>query len=476
MKLKFKFLITTFVLFLLLLNSLCFATNSNSEIMLISDTNQTQKTDTSDLYSDLYIADESEYEIKDTINGNSFISVDTLNITPNSNGGIIQGNLFVTADNVNIKSDVIYSDTEKDELGNPVISINKYSTVSGNVFVMADKFILEPGCQINGDLYICANEVYLEQKSKINGNIFVCANIFELNSDVGESVYATTSSFDMKYFGFISRDLYLSAEETILNGWIYRDSFITAKNIVTQDKFINQGNFTIKDANNLTFSGEILGYAKINSKNINFKNKDNDKNLTCKIAGNLSYSSNQEIQVPEGIVLKEISYSNYNSIEDSKNILSTILDYVLNLIGMLILAHVLYVLIHKFAPKYLDKISNITVLGLLKYLGIGLGFLILFPIVSILLLITSVGSILGIILLLIYIILLLLAKPMFIISVATFAKNKYAKKLNTYLYILLIDVILSLITLIPYIEFIISMLVSLIGFGILITNSILRKK
>ncbi len=125
MKLKFKFLITAFVLSLLLLNSFCFATDS--EIMLISDTNQIQETDTRN--SDIYIDNKSEYEIKNTINGNSFIAVDTFTINPNSNGGIIQGNLFVTADTAYIKSDVTYSDTEKDNLGNPVITINKYSSV-----------------------------------------------------------------------------------------------------------------------------------------------------------------------------------------------------------------------------------------------------------------------------------------------------------------------------------------------------------
>ena len=340
---------------------------------------------------------------------------------------------------------------------------------------MADKFVLEPGSQINGDLYVCANEVYLEQKSKVNGNVFVCANKCELNSDVGGSVYATTNSFEMKYFGFISRDLHLSAKEANLNGWIYRDSFITAKNITTQEKFINQGNFTIEDSNDFVFSGEILGNATINSKNINFKNKDNDKNITCKIAGNLSYSSKQQIEIPEGVALKEIAYSNYTSIS-SNNIFSNILDYILNLLGLLILAHIIYVIIHKFAPKYLDKISNITASTLLKYLGIGLGFLILIPILSILLLLSNVGSILGLIILLMYVIVLLIAKPIFIIALATFTKNKIKKDFNIYLYILLIDIILSLTTLIPYVGFIISILISLVGFGMIIKNLITRKK
>ena len=123
MKLKFKFLIATFALFLILFNSICFAADTSYETLSISDTTNYQEVATTD--SDLYITD-SEYEISNTINGNVFATVDTLNI---NSSGHIKGNLFATADNVNIKSDVIYSDTEKDELGNPVITINKASSI-----------------------------------------------------------------------------------------------------------------------------------------------------------------------------------------------------------------------------------------------------------------------------------------------------------------------------------------------------------
>lgn len=468
MKSKFKFIIISCVLLLLFLNSICFAVDDNYETMLISDTTNYQESAT--INSDLYITD-SEYEINNTVNGNVFATVDTLNI---NSSGVVKGNLFVTADNVNIKSDVIYSDTEKDKLGNPVLTINKASYVSGNVFVLADKFVLNPGCQIDGDLYVCANEIHLEQNSKVDGNVFVCSSNIVLNAEINGSLYATTESFDLQYFAFISRDLHLTSNQVTLNGWIYRNSFITAKNITTQDKFINQGNFTITDSDSLTFSGEISGDATINSKSITLKNKDNDNNLTCKIAGNLSYSSTQEVEISDGIVSKEIKYTNYINTASS-NIFSNIWSYVLSLITSLVCIYIIYLLISKFAPKYLDKISNISGLNILKYLGIGLGFLILVPIVSILLLITSVGSILGLILLLIYIILLIIAKPIFIISIATFAKNKCTKKLNIYLYILIIDIILSLITLIPYVGFVVSTLVGLIGFGI-ITSSILTKK
>ena len=409
MKSKFKFLITAFALFLMLFNSICFASDISSETMLISDTTNYQEPTT--INSDLYITD-SEYEINTTVNG--------------------------------------------------------------NVFVLTDKFILKEGCQINGDLYICAKEVTLEQYSKIDGNVFVISNTINLNAEIKGSLYASVQNFEMPYVGFISRDLVLYTNNATINGYIDRNTVIQAENITINDSFVNQKDFTVIDADSLTFSGEIKGNATINAKNIIFKDKENDNNLICKIHGNLSYSSETQIEIPEGVVSKEINYNSYAT-TSSNNTLSNILDYILNLIGLLILAHVLYVLINKFAPKYLDKISNITVLSLLKYLGIGLAFLILLPIISILLFVSNIGTILGILLLLIYIILLIISKTIFIISIAKYVKNKCAKKLNIYLYILIIDVILSLITLIPYVGFIISMLISLIGFG-MITRNLIPKK
>ncbi len=472
MKSKFKLLITTFTLFLLLFSSICFATDSNDGIMPISEENVEQGVDIRD--SDLYVNDEIA-DIKNTINGNVFVSVDTLNVDPNNNGGIIEGNLFATANNVNIKSNVTYSDSEKDDLGNPAISVDKACTISGNVFVTANKLVIEPGCKIYGDLYVCASEVELSQAAIVYGNVFIASNKLTLNSEIGGSLYATAKTFDMQYFGFISRDLHLVAETATLNGYVYRSSFIEAKNITTNDKFINQKDFNVTDANNLTFSGEVKENAKINAKNFTLKNKNNDKDLICKINGSLSYSSKQEIEIPEGVVAKDVTYSNYIN-TSSNSILSNIWDFVLSLITSLVCVYVIYFLISKFAPKYLSKLSNISGVHLLKCLGIGLGFLILIPVITILLFISHVGSILGLILLFIYILVMIIAKPMFIIFIAIFAKEKLSIEMNSYLYILATAIILSLITSIPYIGFIISLLINFTGFGIVIRNLMPNKK
>lgn len=123
-------------------------------------------------------------------------------------------------------------------------------------------------------------------------------------------------------------------------------------------------------------------------------------------------------------------------------------------------------------PKYIDKISNFTVLSLLKALGIGALILIFTPILSILLLMTYIGTPISILLMLIYILLLMLGAPIFIISISAFIKSKIEKRVNTFIIVLLVTIILFLIELIPYVGFIISILKTLIGLGILVKSVI----
>ncbi len=351
---------------------------------------------------------------------------------------------------------------------------------------MANKFILEPECEINGDLYVCAKEIELSQNAIIRGNVFVIGNTLNLNSQINSGdLYATVKDFNMKYYGFISRDLHLTAENAYIDGYVYRNSFITAKNITTTSTFINKKDFNVSNATNVTFSGEVTENANINSKNISFKQKDNeDKDIICKISGNLNYSCNTELsELPNNnIVLGEINYSKYSN---SNNLLSNIGKYLLGLITLLIYVVIIYLIISKFIPKYNDKLSNIKPIDLLKSLGIGFAIFILIPIVAILLFITQVGSLLGLLLIILYILILILAKPIFIISVANSmnkpndSKNNKNKKAisnkTTHISILIITIILSLINLIPYVGVIVSLLVLLIGVGYLFKSLITKK-
>lgn len=182
----------------------------------------------------------------------------------------------------------------------------------------------------------------------------------------------------------------------------------------------------------------------------------------------MNYSSKQELEIPNGFVIGEAKYSKYKSTTNE------FASYILELIAVLIFVSLIYLVTRKFMPKYIDKISNFTVLSLLKALGIGALAFILTPIISLLILITVIGSPIAILLMLIYILLLMLGTPIFIITISTFIKSKIEKPINTLIIVLLVTIILFLIELIPYVGFIISILKTLIGLGIL-TKSVIKK-
>lgn len=470
-KFKFKLTLILFFVFLVLFNSFCFAEDLNNGIMLISETSEQKNIENQKKRSDLYIS-ENYYSINNTIEGNVFATVKDLVIDPNYNGGIINGNLFATANTVAIKSDAKYSETEKDEFGNLKLeSVTNISKINGNVFVTANKFVLDPACQINGDLYICANEIILSQNAVVSGNIFAVANQLTLNSNIENgSLYATVKTFNMKYYGYVFRDLHLSSENANIEGIVYRNSFISADNITTSSTFSNKGNFNVTSASKVNFSGEVNGNATINSENIIFNStNDNGKNINCKIYGNLDYSSNEELQLEENkIVSGSINYSEYKK---SNNLFSSLCNYIINLITSLVYIIVLYVLIHKFAPNYINKLSNIKVSKFFICMGIGFGILILVPVLVLLLFISNIGALLGILLVILYILMLLIAKPIFIISVANLIRNKKFNDAKNIVIIICISIIISLIELIPYVGSLISLLVMLSGLGLIVKKN-----
>ncbi len=80
-KSNLKLLITFFIIMLLSFTPLCLATDIVTPIsQTIQDSNEQEDTTNNTRYADLYISDESKYDITNTIEGNVFASVDTLNI------------------------------------------------------------------------------------------------------------------------------------------------------------------------------------------------------------------------------------------------------------------------------------------------------------------------------------------------------------------------------------------------------------
>ena len=116
------------------------------------------------------------------------------------------------------------------------------------------------------------------------------------------------------------------------------------------------------------------------------------------IYGNLRYSANQEKELSDDIVKGDITYSS-SSIFSKDSIKDKVLDILLAFGLVIVTSLVIYALLNKFKPNCVDKL-NYTPITLLKALGIGLLTIIAIAVISLILIITSVGAKLGLILIL----------------------------------------------------------------------------
>lgn len=447
---KKKILVYVF-LFLLVLSSSVFATDS-----LVTTTSLEPKVINEDLFTV-----EDSYVLDGEVDGNVFNYSGNFEMLSTS---IINGDLFLSAKTVTLESDVSYSDLVSKDGDSAIDKINSYASINGNAVIVCNELTIESGVEISGDLYVIAKKVNIQKSSVIQGNLFATCEDLTLNGKVESSVYAAANNFSMNYYGSIYKDLKLVAQNINLSSVIRRNVNISTEKIVTDSNFLTYGNFTLT-ANSFDFSGEIDGDAKINSKNLNFIDGDDDTSFTCLIMGNLDYSSSEELKLTSTVVEGTVNYSKYE--EKTTNKFSfkfkSFIFSLLTFVAYIFVSAWLFTLINK---NCLSKNYDIKVGKTFAAFGIGLLAFLVVIILSILLLVINIGSTLSFFLVFAYIFLLFLAMPLFVLDIANLLKGK----MNLYLGILAIAFILALISKIPFLgEFVIFVFIT-IGAGRIIMH------
>lgn len=447
---KKKILVYVF-LFLLVLSSSVFATDS-----LVTTTSLEPKVINEDLFTV-----EDSYVLDGEVDGNVFNYSGNFEMLSTS---IINGDLFLSAKTVTLESDVSYSDLVSKDGDSAIDKINSYASINGNAVIVCNELTIESGVEISGDLYVIAKKVNIQKSSVIQGNLFATCEDLTLNGKVESSVYAAANNFSMNYYGSIYKDLKLVAQNINLSSVIRRNVNISTEKIVTDSNFLTYGNFTLT-ANSFDFSGEIDGDAKINSKNLNFIDGDDDTSFTCLIMGNLDYSSSEELKLTSTVVEGTVNYSKYE--EKTTNKFSfkfkSFIFSLLTFVAYIFVSAWLFTLINK---NCLSKNYDIKVGKTFAAFGIGLLAFLVVIILSILLLVINIGSTLSFFLVFAYIFLLFLAMPLFVLDIANLLKGK----MDLYLGILAIAFILALISKIPFLgEFVIFVFIT-IGAGRIIMH------
>lgn len=320
----------------------------------------------------------------------------------------------VAMDNMkNIRDDVYLLDSD----------VTLKDNVDGNVYIMA-KDVEITSEEISGNVFICAEEINI-RNTYINGSLFL----------VGEKINVTAFASDAYIAGNkvtlgeetrILRDLRVAADKLEINGVISRNVFASADDIKMNNNTIVEGNFNYSSKNEINISENVRG-------EINFEElKENDKT-----------NSNNVIDYIKGILTSIAS-------------------------SALIILFIIFVL-----PKFNQNISEAK---LLESFGLGIGFLVVVPIITILLFMTIIGVMPAFLLIAIYIAMLAIGYTISAISIAGKIYKKINQEGNSKLYIFLFTIItliaLNLISSIPVIGGIVSFVLTMIGDGIIISNII----
>lgn len=416
------------------------------------------------IYEDLYIYNTDSYSLSDIVYGNIFASTNKFVTNPKNNGGVVSGNLYLISAETIIGSNVTYSNSQ-DKYGNYIVnSINSKTVINGNVYALSDTFTLQAGSEIHGDLYVAANKIVIEQDAVVDGNIFVTASEITLNGQVSGSAYVTSENFTMSYFTYISRDLYLNSQNANLAGIVYRNAFITATgNLATTADFRVTQNLSVDFANDFSFAGEVQGNAQINAKNLSFNTEEK-----CLIHGDLTYGTENEVQVPDGIVSGKIATSDYVDMSTNKfSLASAMYDFV----TLLVFVFAIVFISRFFTKNSMEKLVKLNLKNIL--LSLAFGFLSLFIVFTILfvLLLSGVGIPLALLLVIGYLLVVGLALPVLLYNIANIIKLK----LHIYVRLLIVTAVFYLISLIPVLGPLVVSAALLVGIGRLLFNLLSKK-
>ena len=304
--------------------------------------------------------------------------------------------------------------------------------VDGNLFVLANKVTIDS--QIGGDVFILANEV------NITNNAYVYSNLFTItpNLSIAGSVY----------------DVYALSKNVTIDGYVYRDIKIST--------------------NTLNINGYVSRNAFVSASAINFATASEDETITSKgiIKGNLNYSSNQELSIPEGSVEGTTNFKEI--VKSSPNIQS----YLLSLGGFLTTVAILWLLCLWITPKFLQNTDTLLTKKTLPVIGYGVLTPIVVIISFVILVLIGITSNIGLLALALLFLLIAISSATFAITVNNVICNKLKVEKNVQkLGLLLVTAaVLWLINLIPYVGGWISFATSILGLGILVKSIIPAKK
>lgn len=309
--------------------------------------------------------------------------------------------------------------------------------VDGNLFVMANNVTINS--QIGGDAFILANTVTIGEQGYIFSNLFTVTTTLNVQGVV--------------------YDLYALTDTTNITGYIYRDVRVAS--------------------NSINMFGTIGRNAFVNSNNIAFSQNADVTEETTTVAtqgminGNLEYTAENEVSIPDGVVTGEVKYSPANT--GSTN---GIQSYLISLGTILATAILIWLVCLWLTPKFVKRTDLISKKNILPQIGLGILTPIVLTIVSVILILIGITASFGLLVLGLTFLLVAISTSIFVIAINNMVCNKLKiqKTIGNFGMLIATTAVLWLIGLIPYMGTLIGIIAVIIGLGIISYNLIKKEK
>ena len=308
--------------------------------------------------------------------------------------------------------------------------------VDGNLFIMANTVTINS--QIGGDAFICANTINIEENGYILSNLFACANTINVKG-IAYNIYSVGDTLTID--GFVYRDVRSICNTLNINSMIGRNVYVDCSNIDFKEKPEGEEN------------PSITSYGTIQ--------------------GDLNYFSDEEKTIPESAVSGE---THFTSLEDNTIAAS---DYIYSLGAMLVSAVILWLISLWISPKLIhNTLTPMNLKKVLQIIGLGIIVPIIIVLLSIIILLIPITSQLTILLLCVLAILFFISTSVTIININDCICNKLKITQNLYKlgFLIISALVFWLLTLIPYVGTVISLVAIIWGIGSLSYSILIKEK
>lgn len=294
-------------------------------------------------------------------------------------------------------------------------------------------------------------------KDHVKGIHFIAGNLVEFN---GSSDYGAFAGNSLKINGKIKNDLFIAGnsieigEEAIIGRDLYAAArLVTLKSNLNGNAFIGGERVVLE---NITIDGDL----RLAAETITINGK-------VTITGTLEYNDNAQIMGLSNLTVAETKTYVGSSADEKLSFLTAATSRILFLLGRLLVTIVFIALASKFSKRL---ISEYSLKNSWKDIALGLGLVIAVPLAAIFIMVTVIGLPLALVGIGFYILFIYLASSVTgLVLGDVLAKRLFKKeKMHIFLKATIGIVLITLLSLIPYVGGLISAMSLCYGFGYLV--------